>query len=346
MKITALDLPQNAEDPLLPIKEELPEGPEIIDVMQGLKVWRNPVNRFFICRLHCSADPNKRSKEWREKTKAGMDAATFAREYDLVWEALEGKPVYVENWSSEFHISRTSLGWNPRYTVCRGWDFGLYPACVFAQLFPYSRLIILREAVGIDIDTERFIYEVHRLSNEWFPGGRFIEFIDPTGKNRAGTDGRAYTQLLAKAPLRARRIIPGENSPVKRRGTVIDFLKENVKGLPCLLVDPSCEYLIKGFNGGYLFAYNQGTLKPKPEKNIFSHIHDALQYLCSKIRLVDLKIRDQEIRPSEPRFGQGKAPPPHVEMTPHVEMNHSPPINPYRTEMGKGKESTWDVLGR
>ena len=276
--------------------------------MQGLKAWRNPINRFYVMRLHCSADPAKRSKEWREKTKAGMDAATFAREYDLIWEALEGKPVYVENWSEEFHVARKSLGWNPRLTICRGWDFGLYPACIFAQLFPYSRLIVLREAVGIDIDTERFADEVHRLSQDWFPGARFVEFIDPTGRNRAGTDGRAYTNILTKKPLRARKIIPGANAPAARRSAVVDFLKGNVKGLPTLLVDPSCEVLIKGFNGGYLFAYNQGTLKPKPEKNIFSHIHDALQYLCSRVLSVNLAVTDTPILPVEPRFGVGIKP--------------------------------------
>ena len=308
MKVTALDLPteQNA---LSQIKEELPEGPVIETICEGLKAWRNPVNQFFVMRLHHSADPKKRTKEWEQRTRAGMDIATYLREYELVWEALDGKPVYSENWSAEFHTSRSSLGWNPRYTVCRGWDFGLYPACVFAQLFPYGRLMVLREAVGLDIDTSRFTDEVHRLSNEWFPGARFVEFIDPTGRNRGGTDGRAYTNILTKAPLRARRIFPGANSKVERRRAVTEFLNTNVKGLPCILVDPSCEYLIKGFNGGYLFAYNQGTLKNDPEKNVFSHIHDALQYLCTRVKIVNLDVAEaSKITPVEPRFGMGQKP--------------------------------------
>src|SRR3989304_5812798 len=186
--------------------------------------------------------------------------------------------------------------------VCRGWDFGLYPACVFGQLFPHSRLMILREACGEDIDTERFITEVNRLSNEWFPGATFLEFIDPTGVYRSGTDGRSYAQLLGKKPLRAKRIIPGANAPVARRTAVIDFLKGNVKGLPCLLIDPSCETIIKGFDGGYMYAYQKGTLKSAPEKNLFSHCHDALQYLCSKITKVNLKLEERHIVVVEPRF--------------------------------------------
>ena len=308
MKVTALDLPTE-QNSLSAIKEELPEGPEVIEICEGLKAWRNPVNQFFVMRLHRSADPKKRSKEWEQKTKAGMDIATYLREYELVWEALDGKPVYSENWSVEFHTARQNLGWNPRLPVCRGWDFGLYPACIFAQLFPHGRLLVLREAVGLDIDTSRFTDEVHRLSQEWFPGGRFVEFIDPTGRNRAGTDGRAYTNILTKAPLRARRIFPGANSPVERKRAVVELLSANVKGLPTMLVDPSCEYLIKGFNGGYMYAYQQGTLKSQPEKNVFSHIHDGLQYLASRVRVVNLESANQQnLQVTEPRFGGKQKP--------------------------------------
>jgi hypothetical protein len=234
LKITSLDAPASV-DALAAIQEELPEAIQTEEVMKGLKVWRNPYNNFFVMRLHRSADPQKRSDEWVQKTKKGLAHADFLREYELVWEALDGRPVYADEWSPEFHSSRTSLAWTPTLTVCRGWDFGLYPACIFAQLLPHSRLMILREAVGIDIDTERFIYEIARLSNEWFPGGRYIEFIDPTGRNRVGTDGRTYTKLLAAKPLRAKRIISGANAPAARRTAVIDFLKEHIKGQPLML---------------------------------------------------------------------------------------------------------------
>lgn len=305
MKITALDLPSSVEA-LGTVQEELPEAVSIEQVMIGLKTWVNPLNRFTVIRLHRTADPFKRTKEWEEKTRAGMDTANWLREYELVWEALNGRAVYQDEWSHEFHVSKSPLGWNPNLAIGRGWDFGLYPACIFGQLFPHSRLIILREAIGENIDTERFMYEIDRLSNEWFPGAKFVEFVDPTGKNRVGTDGRTYTQLLAKKPLRAKKIYLGAYAPAARRTAVIDFLKENVKGLPALLVDPSCEMLAKGFNGGYMYAYHKGTLRGVPEKNIFSHIHDALQYLCSKVKTVDMTADIKVIRPVEPRYGHQK----------------------------------------
>jgi hypothetical protein len=308
VKITALDIPQSVEE-LSHLREELPEGVAIEEVMPGLKQWRNPLNKFFVQRLHRTVDPAKRTQEWIDKTKAGLSTADWMREYELIWESLEGRPVYADEWSSEFHTSRVALGWNPNLVVCRGWDFGLYPATIFAQLFPHSRLLVLRECVGEDIDTERFIYEVARLSSEWFPGATFYEFIDPTGKNRAGTDGRSYTRLLTAKPLRAKRIIRGANSPVQRRTSVIDFLKDNVRGLPCLLIDPKCIVLQQGFDGGYHFPYRNGTLSDRALKNLFSHIHDALQYLCSMVRSTNLRLdTDSKVVPIEPRFGASTPP--------------------------------------
>ena len=310
MKITALDIPSldNISAVVEELNPELPEKVEVTTLMKGLRTWRNQINRFFVICLDHTADPSKRSVEWEKKTRAGLATSDWLREYKLKWEALEGRPVYQDEFSHEFHVSKSSLGWNPNLTVCRGWDFGLYPACLFVQLLPHSRLLIIREAVGLDIDTERFTYEVSRLSTEWFPGGKFIEFIDPTGRNRGGTDGRAYTQLLTKRPLSSRKIILGANAPVKRRSAVVEFLKDNVKGLPCLLIDPSCEYLIKGFSGGYMYKYVKGTAQSKPDKNVFSHIHDSLQYICSKIRETDLSMKAQGIKITEPRFGSLKGP--------------------------------------
>lgn len=307
MKITSLDIPVSVEA-LSSIKEELPEEVQVTEVMRGLKFWDNPINHFRVIRLHRTADPRKRSQDWVNTARAGLSTGDWLREYELVWEALEGRPVYADEWGPEFHTSRSSLGWNPALAVCRGWDFGLYPACIFAQLLPHSRLMVLREAVGVDIDTERFAYEVSRLSSEWFPNATFYEFVDPTGKNRAGTDGRSYTNILSKKPLRAKRIIRGANAPVERRTAVVDFLKDNVKGLPSFLIDPSCEYTIKGFNGGYMYKYKNGTASSKPEKNIFSHIHDALQYLCSKVRSTNLETERKMKVLNEPRFGNRKPP--------------------------------------
>ena len=48
------------------------------------------------------------------------------------------------------------------------------------------------------------------------------------------------------------------------------------------LIDPSCEQLIKGFRYGYRYKIKRnGEMEDRPDKNAFSHVHDANQYADS-----------------------------------------------------------------
>ena len=54
------------------------------------------------------------------------------------------------------------------------------------------------------------------------------------------------------------------------------------EGKPAFLVDRRCATLIKGFEGGYAYRRMEVSgerYADKPDKNMYSHIHDALQYL-------------------------------------------------------------------
>ena len=54
------------------------------------------------------------------------------------------------------------------------------------------------------------------------------------------------------------------------------------EGLPSFLVDRRCQTLLKGFQGGYCYRRMQVSgerYDDKPDKNMYSHIHDALQYM-------------------------------------------------------------------
>jgi hypothetical protein len=61
--------------------------------------------------------------------------------------------------------------------------------------------------------------------------------------------------------------------------------------------------VIGGFDGGYHHAYNQsGQLRERPEKNIFSHPADALQYVATRVLDMDLSgTPPPPINP--PRYG-------------------------------------------
>jgi hypothetical protein len=55
------------------------------------------------------------------------------------------------------------------------------------------------------------------------------------------------------------------------------------------LVDPGCTTLIRGFISGYRYKLKRnGELEDAPEKNSFSHAHDANQYADL---IIDMNVR-------------------------------------------------------
>lgn len=70
--------------------------PEILHQSTGLKIVRNPINQFIVCTLHHTADPNKRSEEWRREAAAGLTPEQAARELDIDYTAVMGAKVFPE----------------------------------------------------------------------------------------------------------------------------------------------------------------------------------------------------------------------------------------------------------
>jgi hypothetical protein len=116
------------------------------------------------------------------------------------------------------------------------------------------------------------------------PLGEFdIEHItgDPSGAAEAQTDERTIFQVLEGAGIRA---APAHsNDFTLRREAVAAPLSRIVDGEPGLLVHPDCRVLRKGMAGGYRFrrVAVRGTerYQDAPEKNFYSHVADASQYL-------------------------------------------------------------------
>jgi hypothetical protein len=103
---------------------------------------------------------------------------------------------------------------------------------------------------------------------------------DPAGDFRAQTDESTPFQILRGAGLRA---IPAPSNSVDLRlESVASQLTKMSDGQSGFLIDRRCPTLIKGFGGGYCYRRIQVSgerYDNKPEKNMYSHVHDALQYL-------------------------------------------------------------------
>tara|TARA_B100000676_G_C17516854_1_gene550756 strand:- start:218 stop:619 length:402 start_codon:yes stop_codon:yes gene_type:complete len=72
------------------------------------------------------------------------------------------------------------------------------------------------------------------------------------------------------------------NDPMLRIEAVETVLNRMVEGNAAFQISPTCSTLIAGFEGGYQYrrmqVVGQEKYDERPNKNRFSHIHDALQY--------------------------------------------------------------------
>ncbi len=190
----------------------------------------------------------------------------------------QGKPVY-QGFTEATHVAREGLEVAPVAVYC-GIDFGLTPAAAFAQKLPNGRWFVVRELVCVDMGAIRFAEVLRRFVAEEFPDNEIMFFGDPSGDFRAQTDESTPFDILRGAGISARPA--PSNDPVIRVEAVNGLLSRMVDGHSGFLIDRErCQTLTTGFLGGYHYRRLQVTgerYEDKPNKNKFSHIHDALQY--------------------------------------------------------------------
>lgn len=202
---------------------------------------------------------------------------------------VDGKPIYPE-WRDNVHFSRTEIQPNFGLPFIIGTDFGRTPASVIGQMLPSGRLVILNEFVSENMGITQFAQEILKpaLINHYhfLQGARIINFGDPAGSRADQVDDVTCIQKLNQNGIYSVPCPLPSNSFITRRECVADFLRTRIDDKAGLLVDPKCQMLRKGFNGGYCFRKLRGTnggddrYSEEADKNEYSHVHDALQYLC------------------------------------------------------------------
>ena len=209
------------------------------------------------------------------KTKSWIDVYVMNR----LGTIQDGKPVYPM-FATDAHVAQEEIPIAAGLPVYVGLDFGLTPAAAIGQKVR-GRWLIQSEIVAIDMGIVRFA-EVLRneLATRFAAAGETIIYGDPAGDFRAQTDESTPFHILRGAGLRA--FPTHSNSPDLRIEAVSSQLTKMVEGKPAFLLDRRCSTLIKGFEGGYSYKRMEVSgerYSDKPEKNMFSHVHDALQYL-------------------------------------------------------------------
>lgn len=257
--------------------------------LDGVEVWKNAKNKFTVFQLHYSANPIKKDPKYRENVKAAMPIAQYLQEYELQWDSFSGKPVYMD-WNKAVHGSKTTIQPEFGLPLLLGFDFGLSPACIVCQLQD-EKLVVLKEITATNMGAERFLDIVVKELAISFPEWSnlkkdFITFIDASGFFRKDTDETTCAMIIAK------RFSPqaGAITWEERRHAVEKFLIKYTKAGSCFQVDlANCPLLVRGFDGGYRYPEKSFEIEPnkiRPMKDIHSHIHDALQMVCSRLERI------------------------------------------------------------
>lgn len=232
-------------------------------------------------------DPVRRAagRVYYERLKAGK-TKEFIKVYvkGQYGSVFDGKPVYPE-WNDDLHAKDLQPLQGVRLVI--GLDFGLTPAAVVTQKDARGRLLVLDELCGFDMGIKQFLEDLlipHLMQiypAHWAKKDEMILFIgDPAGEQKAQTDERSCFQEVRtkKLKIRAART----NAFVPRRAAVAWFMSKLTAGQPAFLLDPCCTVLRKGFNGGYKYrriqVSGEDRYTDEPNKNKYSHPHDALQY--------------------------------------------------------------------
>lgn len=215
-----------------------------------------------------------------EKQSEGFIKVYCGGKYGLV---ESGKRVYPEfNYDIHSVPHIEAIQGDPLYL---GFDFGLTPACVVVQLTARGQVRVLREYVAEDIGIKTFAQNIviPRLAID-FPYCKASEWAegDPSGAkgDEIMEELSCIGELTALGlPTRAATT----NDPDVRINSVRYFLNQMIDGSPAFLISrEGCPVLVKGFMSGYHYKRMQiggdDRYQDKPNKNKYSHPHDALQY--------------------------------------------------------------------
>lgn len=200
----------------------------------------------------------------------------------------DGKPVYA-SYNDGIHCASEILRPDPAIPfVHLGWDWGTTPACVIGQLTPAGQLRVLDEVFTDDgVVRDLAANRVRPLLAQDYAEMQAKGWGDPSGVARESSGMTAFDTLREEQ-------LPAIPAPTNDIGLRIDavnyFLTRMVNGQPGFLLSPACERLRRGFRGRYKYERiltrlgSDERYHTAPAKNIYSHVHDGLQYLALGVR--------------------------------------------------------------
>lgn len=193
---------------------------------------------------------------------------------------VDGAPVWPA-FRRELHVAKDVLQPVPGHQIWIGADFGRSPAIVFGQTIN-NRIAILDEMQGSNVSAVTFAPQVKRRLEQKYSGHSFVAYGDPKGQDKTQSDERTAYDIFRSHGIDMKAAPVKMNLIETRIAAVDSVLTQLYDGRPRFQISPNCRTLIAGMEGGYCYERRQRSseIKSEPAKNRFSHLADALQYLC------------------------------------------------------------------
>lgn len=204
-----------------------------------------------------------------------------ANEYGFV---VEGVPVWME-YIDSFHCPEEPIAYREELPLCIGIDFGRTPAAAIAQHdTATARTDFIDEFCTRDFSAARFGKELRRYLGERYPKAEFEAWGDPAGDLDGDQVDDTPIQLLRAAGIPVQPSpVPGNAMLVRRAAAEHAFKRVAVDGRASIRISKRCRVLRRGAMGGFhyrkLRVSGEDRYTEKPEKNWYSHICEAVEYL-------------------------------------------------------------------
>jgi hypothetical protein len=195
--------------------------------------------------------------------------------------ALRSGQVVYPRYNDRIHCKAAEL---PQGAPIRiGVDFGIR-ACAAVLMYrtPAGCHYVFDEIVCFDLDLPRFCDAIKARISQAYPNHPFEWGVgDPAGNSR-NLSGQTAFQI---AHARGIHLTAGNNELAPRIAAVNKLLIETAAdGNPSLVIHPRCKWLRDGFLFGYKFERqkNSGKVADIPGDSDYTHVQDALQYVCQR----------------------------------------------------------------
>jgi len=190
----------------------------------------------------------------------------------------DGMPV-VPEFHERIHVPEERIEFTGEVLLV-GSDFGRTPAAVFGQEIN-GQVQIIDELTTFGVSATHFSKLVAERIKGHYPGVEVIATGDPAGEHPGEQIDDTCIDIMNNAgiPMDAAYT---NNFTVRRDSVAISLTSLTMQGEPQLVVSKNCTMLRKGMNGGYKYKRMQVSgekFHQKPDKNKYSHVCEALQYL-------------------------------------------------------------------